>query len=86
MSKPTEFPPRLNETVTVTGTVRTVETLFPEGHYRVTVDSFGTEAYTIDQIHEAFAKHASPDDWGVQSFYETGLVAALRGEYDEAGS
>lgn len=32
------LPPRLNETVTMTGTVRTVEALFPDGHYRVTLD------------------------------------------------
>lgn len=41
------------------------------------------ETYTVEQIREAFAKHASPDGWGVPSFYERGLVAALRGEYDE---
>lgn len=32
------LPPRLNEIATMTGTVRTVETLFPDGHYRVTLD------------------------------------------------
>lgn len=32
------LPPRIAEVVTVTGTVRTVETLVPEGHYRITVD------------------------------------------------
>lgn len=40
------------------------------------------EAYTVERIREAFAKHASPDDWGVPAFYEAGLIAALRGEYD----
>jgi hypothetical protein len=30
--------PRINQTATVTGTVRTIETLFPDGHYRITLD------------------------------------------------
>lgn len=41
------------------------------------------ENYTVAQIREAFAKHASKDDWGVPSFYDESLIAALRGEYDE---
>ena len=40
------------------------------------------EAYSVAQIQEAFAKHASPDNWGVPAFYEDGLISALRGEYD----
>ena len=43
------------------------------------------EAYTVEQIRKAFFKHSRLDDWGVPSFYEGGLIAALRGEYDEAG-
>lgn len=42
----------------------------------------GGEAYTVAQIREAFAKHASPDDWGVPAFYVETMIAALRGEYD----
>lgn len=41
------------------------------------------EVYTVEQIRQAYAKHASNDDWGVPSFYDTGLIAALRGEYDK---
>ena len=33
-----DVPPRVGDVVTVTGTVRTVEALWPEGHYRITVD------------------------------------------------
>ncbi|PZR55255.1 hypothetical protein DNL40_02470 [Xylanimonas oleitrophica] len=40
------------------------------------------EAYTVGQISEAFAKHASADGWGVPAFYEGGLLSALRGEFD----
>jgi len=40
------------------------------------------EMFSVTQIREAFAKHSRPDDWGVPSFYETGLIASLRGEYD----
>ena len=43
------------------------------------------ELFSVEQIRDAFAKHASPDDWGVPSFYEKGLLAALRGEYDTPG-
>lgn len=32
-------PPRVGEVVTVTGVVRTVETLFPDGHYRIELDT-----------------------------------------------
>jgi hypothetical protein len=32
------LPPRIGETVTVIGTVRTVEALWPDGHYRITMD------------------------------------------------
>lgn len=42
----------------------------------------GAESYTVAQIREAFRKHATPDDWGIKSFYEDGLIASLRGEYD----
>lgn len=41
------------------------------------------ETYSVTQIRNAFTLHASRDDWGVPSFYEDGLIAALRGEYDE---
>jgi hypothetical protein len=41
------------------------------------------ETFTVSQIREAFAKHSGRDDWGVPSFYESGLIAALRGEYDD---
>lgn len=41
------------------------------------------ERYSVGEIREAFAKHSHPDDWGVPSFYETGLIAALRGQYDD---
>lgn len=33
------LPPRVGETVTVTGVVRTVEALFPDGHYRIELDT-----------------------------------------------
>ncbi|WP_309633243.1 hypothetical protein [Aeromicrobium sp. SORGH_AS_0981] len=51
-------------------------------------DDEGTvrEAYTVEQIQTAYDKHASKDDWGVPAFYATGLIAALRGEYDKDGS
>jgi hypothetical protein len=45
-----------------------------------------TESYSVEQIRAAFANYASPDDWGVRSFYEAGLIAALRGEYDDDAS
>lgn len=45
-------------------------------------DNDTTETYTVAQIREAFNRHASNDDWGVPSFYESTLVRALRGEYD----
>lgn len=38
--------------------------------------------YTVQQIREAFAKHAREDDWGVPKFSEVSLIAALRGEYE----
>lgn len=41
------------------------------------------ETYSVRLIREAFAKHAAEDSWGVRNFYEDGLIAALRGEYDE---
>lgn len=41
------------------------------------------EAYSVEEIREAFAKHASEDDWGVPKFYEGTLIAALRGEFDK---
>ena len=41
------------------------------------------ETYTVAEIREAFAKHAGRDDCGVPAFYESGLIAALRGEYDK---
>ena len=43
----------------------------------------GAEYYSISQIRAAFAKHATADDWNVPSFYESGLIKALRGHYDE---
>ena len=42
------------------------------------------ETYSVAQIREAFARHSHEDDWGVPCFYETGLLASLRGEYDRA--
>jgi hypothetical protein len=39
------------------------------------------DTYTVAQIREAFTRYAGCDDWGVPSFYEHSLVAALRGEY-----
>lgn len=44
------------------------------------------ETYSVAQIRQAFVKHAFPDDWGVKSFYEDGLISALRGEYDNSDS
>lgn len=41
------------------------------------------ETYTVEQIEEAFAKHATEDDWGIKSFYEDSLISALRGEYNK---
>lgn len=41
------------------------------------------ETYTIEQIREAFRKHASEDDWGIKAMYESILISALRGEYDD---
>lgn len=55
---------------------------FTVGARDVEVDD-QTETYTVAQIREAFAKHATPDDWSVPSFYEDGLVSALRGTYDK---
>lgn len=46
-------------------------------------DAEESETYTVAQIREAYAKHANRDDWGVQAFYEGGLLNALRGVYDE---
>ena len=40
------------------------------------------ERYTVEDIREAFDKHASPDDWGVPAMYIEGLISALRGEYN----
>lgn len=40
-----------------------------------------TEFYSVDDIRAAFKAHARPDDWGVESFYEDGLINALRGRY-----
>lgn len=42
------LPPRIGETVAVTGVVRTVETLWPDGHYRITLDAAETEAAWVD--------------------------------------
>ena len=41
------------------------------------------EKYSISEIREAFVLFASGDEWDVPHFYESGLVAALRGEYDD---
>lgn len=41
------------------------------------------EDLTETRIREAYRKHAGEDDWGVKSFYENGLLSALRGDYDE---
>ena len=42
-----------------------------------------SERYSVAELREAYALFASLDDWGVPSFYENGLIAALRGEYDD---
>jgi hypothetical protein len=42
-----------------------------------------SEVYSVTEIRAAFANHASKDDWGVPAFYDSGLIAALRGEYDD---
>ena len=51
------------------------------GHYKPSVN-VAPESFTIEQIQAAFANNARPDDWGVKAFYETTLIAALRGQYD----
>lgn len=38
-------PPRIGQSVTITGTVRTVESIWPEGHYRITLDVDTNPAY-----------------------------------------
>lgn len=40
------------------------------------------EKYSVEQIRQAFAKHASLDSWSVPSFYENILIDSLRGKYD----
>lgn len=40
------------------------------------------ETYSVARIREAFREHARGDEWGVPSFYENGLIDALRGKYD----
>ena len=49
-------------------------------------ESMPSESYTVEQIRAAWARHSHPDDWGVNCFYEDGLIAALRGEYDREQS
>lgn len=44
-------------------------------------ESEAAEPYTVEQIRQAFDAHANEDSWGVPSFYEEGLIAALRGAY-----
>lgn len=46
-------------------------------------DNEESETYTVAQIREAYAKHASYDDWGIRAFYEGGLINSLRGAYDK---
>lgn len=48
-------PPRINEFVTVSGVVRTVESLFPEGHYRITVD-VPPENPAVTRLRERIAR------------------------------
>lgn len=55
---------------------------FTVGARDVEVDD-ESETYTVAQIREVFAKHATPDDWGVRKFYEDSLISALRGKYDQ---
>ena len=43
------------------------------------------EVYSVARIRAAFTEHARGDEWGVPSFYEEGLIASLRGEYDGDG-
>lgn len=49
------------------------------------VDPEVREMYSVTEIREAFAKHATEDDWGIKSFYESTLISALRGEYKDQG-
>ena len=44
-----------------------------------------SETYSVSRIRAAFAEHAGKDEWGVPCFYEDGLIASLRGEYDREG-
>jgi hypothetical protein len=44
-------------------------------------DDERTETYSVEDIRAAFAAHSRHDDWGVPSFYEDGLINALRGKY-----
>jgi hypothetical protein len=55
---------------------------FTVGARDVEVDD-ETETYTVAQIRAVFAKHATPDDWSVPSFYEDSLLSALRGTHDK---
>jgi hypothetical protein len=57
---------------------------------RLLVNIFGdiearenVETYSVTDIRRAFAAYASDDGWGIPSFYEGGLISALRGEFDD---
>lgn len=45
-------------------------------------ESSDSETYTVEQIHDAYRKHAHTDDWGVKVFYRDTLISALRGKFD----
>jgi len=41
------------------------------------LDEPAEPSYTVAQIRAAFADHATVDEWGIESFYEYDLLAAL---------
>lgn len=45
-------------------------------------DDEGREAYSIEQIREAFTNHGTRDTLGVPTLYYPDLIRALRGEFD----
>lgn len=50
------YPPRIGDEITVEGVVRTVETLFPPGHYRITLDVLLPSA----QVRRVVDGHTDP--------------------------
>ena len=75
---------RVGDEITVTGTVRTIEALFPPGHRRYTLDVATAPAEPDADEREALAKrlydeegfHAA-DHWGVESSITRGRYEAL---------